>query len=224
MTTRLLSPSCIKFHQNPRINPITGSTMEPNSFSYKQLVKECGSPPGTIIPTVVRSPLLTLTSIKPIGTAFPTGGKAQVIIPTPIITRPTVIQPTLPTIIRPAFPQVMQPRIPSPTIVPQPTVFEQRPLDNDYYPQDEPNPDQFKFTATEENSAFIQATIESARNMFPSLELFIQGAESVLRDKVDIDPELMQRNRYPSFMRDATPYEIYKIYRGPEADLAQILL
>jgi len=85
--------------------------------------------------------------------------------------------------------------------------------------QDDPQPDEFKFTASPENSSFIQASIETGRLLFPSLETHIQVAEAA-----NILEEERRRGNFPSYMRDASPFEIYKIYRGEAANRAKIFL
>lgn len=133
MTQRPLSPTCLQFHQNPDINPITKSPMELESRSYLNFVRECGPPPTTNILQVQQN------------------------------------QPT---------PQVNN---------------------NNYYPQDQPQANEFKFTATPENTHYIQATIETARILYPSLELHIQAAETA-----NILGNERRRSNFASYMRDAS--------------------
>ena len=142
----------------------------------------------------------------------------------PRITHPTVprvVQPTAPTVPRitqpivPTVPRIVQPTVPT---VAQPPRVTQTVVDN-YYHQDDPRPEEFKFRATPENTEFIQTTIQTARELFPSLETHIQVAEIA-----NILTDLRRRTQYPSYMRDASPFEIYKIYEGQAAGSAREFL
>ena len=135
--------------------------------------------------------------------------------PSPKI-QPTIqpmIPPTIQPTVRPASPVV---RPASPIVRATSPVVQ--PNDN-YYPQDDPRPEEFKFRATPENSTFIQASIQTARQLFPSLETHIQVAEIA-----NVLPDLRRRSQFPSYMRDASPFEIYKIYQDEVSDNAKIFL
>ena len=412
MAYRPLSPNCIRFHQNPRVHPITGSQLVPGSQAYNDLVRECGPPPLTPYPpvtqvplqptiqlprvtttaqptiqlprattaqptiqlpqptiqlprvttaqptiqlptiqlpkptiqlpqaqirqvrggdfpaviTTVRAPTITPqiqpevaqtigrtplpprftppapqpqtrppTIIAPIVTTQPTTRPPNIVIPPanaqPVIGPAGIVQPTIrpPTITIPAitipagiaqqtfqipriqsptrtqlppigFPTVGLPAVGLPTVglpgmrlpigvdptqivglpglgllplglgdlpilpiiqVPEPErgVFPQEPVADNYYDQPDPRPEEFMIQAEPENAHFIQASIETARNLFPSFELYIQAAQNA-----NILPEYTRRGLYPSYMRDASSYEIFKIYRGNTAALARDFL
>src|SRR5690606_34287382 len=95
------------------------------------------------------------------------------------------------------------PKIPIP-IIPRPEGFIMNNripvIRGDYYPQDQPRPDEFVFMASPENSEFIQASIETGRAIYPSLETYIQVAE-----EANILPTERNREQYPSYMRNASP-------------------
>ena len=117
---------------------------------------------------------------------------------------------------------LIPPRSPGGTILPQPTYYDPTPPNiaiGPYYQQDNPRPDEFAFQATPENTHFVQATIETARQVFPNLELFIQMAENF-----GLEREYSNRALYPSYMRDASTFEIFRIYRGDTANFAERLI
>jgi hypothetical protein len=90
---------------------------------------------------------------------------------------------------------------------------------DDYYPQDEPDVNEFALTATPETSELIQASIQVGRDRYPSFEMYIQAAEHM-----EILYNGRRRNQYPSYFRDASPFEIFKIYTGEPARSARIFL
>ena len=89
---------------------------------------------------------------------------------------------------------------------------------DDYIPQDQPRAEDFNFQASPENTQFIQASIETARTLFPSLEVHIQVAR-----ELNMFPEI-RRNNFPMYLRDASPFEIYKVYRGEAINTARWFL
>ena len=203
----------------PQIPPVGNVTFP--AFLFAQPPGVQSTIPG-VQPTIPRiQPTIpgvqpTVPQIQPtVPRIQPTVPQIQPTVPRIQTTTPTVprIQTNiLPTIIRPTIPPVqtivspVQPTTPTiQTTIIQPTI---QPQDN-YYPQDDPRPEEFKFQATAENTAFIQATIQTARQLFPSLETHIQVAETV-----NVLPDLRRRSQFPSYMRDASPFEIYKIYQG----------
>ena len=93
------------------------------------------------------------------------------------------------------------------------------PQQNNYYPQDAPTAAEFKFNVPEEHQALVQASIEVARSRYPSFDLYIQAAEVA-----DVLEYLRDRRNYPSYFRDASPFEIFKIYEGAAADRARDFL
>ena len=93
------------------------------------------------------------------------------------------------------------------------------PQQGNYYQQDAPTAAEFKFNVPEEHQALVQASIEVARMRYPSFDLYIQAAEVA-----NILPDLRAREQYPSYFRDASPFEIFKIYDGPAADRAREFL
>lgn len=100
-----------------------------------------------------------------------------------------------------------------------------------YYQQDVPNADEWKFKTSPENEEYIQETIRTARRIYPPFELYIQAGESLgymeNRDTNEVESlgyTSYDRSLYPSYLRDASPYEIYKIYKGPHIDRAKNLI
>jgi hypothetical protein len=85
-----------------------------------------------------------------------------------------------------------------------------------YIIQDDPVASEFQFNASDYNSAFFQASIETSRLLHPSLEIMIQAAEAI-----NVFPELRNRNQYSSYLRDATFFEVNRIYKGPRAEAAR---
>ena len=86
------------------------------------------------------------------------------------------IRPQMPTI--PGFQPFLLPPIMGQRPHPAETgIFPERPVGNDYYNQPDPLPEEFAIEASPENTNFIQASIETARNLFPSFELYLQAAE-----------------------------------------------
>lgn len=105
----------------------------------------------------------------------------------------------------------------------------------DYYLQNIPRDDEFKFNATTENSNYIQEMIKTSRQILPSLETFIQIAE--IFESLNIKPKnefdiskdknkTVYKNRalYPSYLRNASPFEIYQVYKGKPIDYAKKLI
>ena len=187
--------------------------------------------PTTIQPAV-RPPTITIPPPNAQPIIGPAGIVQPIITMPPGITQQTIINqlPGLPRVDIPtlAIPGVLTvaPPIGLPMIgrfneppdrgrVP----FPQGPIGNEYYLQADPNPDEFRFQAAPENAHFIQASIETARNLFPSFELYIQAAEAD-----GFLQEHTRRGLYPSYMRDASPFEIYKVYRGNAAAIAREFL
>ena len=100
-----------------------------------------------------------------------------------------------------------------------------------YQRQEMPGVDDFVIRATEANSAYIQAAIETGRNVYPNLETYIQMAELIMprTDGAYYDmqgryAELINRSIYPAFLRDASPFEIFKVYQGPGIEAAILLI
>ena len=189
--------------------------------------------PAVPQPTIARPAVPQPTTARP---AVPQPTTARPTVPQPTIARPAVPQPPVPqpqaitpqgTIPQPAIarPTVPHPTIPQPVPAPQLAQRittpppERQTVADDYYPQDQPRDDEFQFNAGPENSDLIQATIQTARDVFPSLETFIRVAE-----RLDIHSELRRRSRYPSYMKDASTYEITRIYQGPAAVKARELI
>jgi hypothetical protein len=85
-----------------------------------------------------------------------------------------------------------------------------------YIIQDDPMIEEFQFQATDYNSEYFQATVETSRLLHPSLEIMIQAAEAI-----NAFPELRNRNQYSSYLRDATFFEVNRIYKGPRAEAAR---
>ena len=112
---------------------------------------------------------------------------------------------------------VTRPIIPTQENVPQPTVPQPRivPEWEDYYPQDYPTPEEFKFQALPENTEYIQSLIETGRSIFPSLETFILAAEHI-----NALPEERRRSRFPLYLKDASMFEIFQIYKRDRVEKA----
>ena len=146
------------------------------------------------------------------------------LIPIPLPQQPPAIPIPRPVIPRPQeAPAVPIPRPAATLPIPQEA---REVVTDDYYPQDQPGEDEFQFKARAENSDLIQATIRTARDVFPSLETFIRVAEEVeLQYYHGADyGHLMKRSRYPSYMKDASTYEINRIYEGLAAAHARELI
>jgi hypothetical protein len=345
MTTRPSSPKCIKFHQNPTVDPITKFPIKPTSYTYKMLVKECGAPPAAAANTPIFSP----TQVKPQagtqlpqpviqmprqGTVFPQPvtqlpqpvaqmPRQGTVFPQPVtqFPQPVIQMPRQGTVFpqpvtqmprqgtvfpqpvtqmprtgtvfpQPVtqmprtgtvFPQpviqmprqgtvfVQPPRTPSPTRIPSPPrtpipdritrgittspspsppfrqpsprardeniTFRSRNLRNiditpgqnldadGYINQPVPNPEDFAFNATPENSEYIQAAIATARDLYPSFDLIIQAAQSsdMFRETGE-NFKLARRDLYPSYFKDASTFEIFKIYKEDRALAARALI
>jgi hypothetical protein len=94
-----------------------------------------------------------------------------------------------------------------------------------YLPQDVPTADDFAITASEQNSAYIQAAIATARSLYPPFDNFIDAvnfADNQLAEKILIEP--IKKSDFPSFLEYASPFEIYKIYKGTAVLKARIIL
>src|SRR4029077_6076555 len=61
--------------------------------------------------------------------------------------------------------------------------------------------------------------ITVGRTRYPSFELYVQAAESA-----DILTERRDRSQYPAYFKDASPFEIFKVFRGTAANMAQMFL
>jgi hypothetical protein len=96
-------------------------------------------------------------------------------------------------------------------------------IDN-YQPQDQPGPADFAINATEMNSNYIQAAIQTARNLYPSFDLYIEAINHVYYNFMTEHEIRVQRSEFPSFLRDASPFEIYKVYTGPSVFKARRIL
>jgi hypothetical protein len=93
------------------------------------------------------------------------------------------------------------------------------PIGEYYFDQEQPTENDFKINATPDTTDYIQAAIETGRLIYPSFELFIQAAEAV-----NVLPSRRRRGLYPLYFKDASPYEIFKIYEGGSAALARTFL
>lgn len=83
---------------------------------------------------------------------------------------------------------------------------------DDYYPLDEPPYDDFRFEVSPENSAFIQASIKTARELYAPFDLFIQASQEIEPGNININ--FARRNHYPSYLRNSTAFEIFTIYNS----------
>ena len=95
-------------------------------------------------------------------------------------------------------------------------------INDDYYKQDIPRTEEFKFNATPENSNYIQSVIETARSIYPSFDQYI-GLGAYINAN-NYNAFNIYKSIYPSYMKDASPFEIFKIYNGPAAESARNFL
>jgi hypothetical protein len=163
---------CVKFLQNPDVDPETDMPLVKGSAEYNKWVLKCG--------------VTTLTLLPPTTVPEP--------VPTPVLEVDT----------------------------------------NQYLPQEEPTPEDFAITATSVNTDYLQAAIRTGREIYPSLDFYIQLGELLIQnaDRITVDPgyydrelgPFINRSNYPLFMRDACPLEIFKVYRGLAAEKARRLI
>jgi len=92
--------------------------------------------------------------------------------------------------------------IPELTTIPRQIVRQ----NNVYHEQNQPTLDEYQFNPTQTNTDLIQASVETARAIYAPFELYIQLAQHL--GNVEIN------GIFPSYLRDASPYEIFKIYTG----------
>ena len=90
---------------------------------------------------------------------------------------------------------------------------------NEYIQKDIPEEDDYLFLASEQNSQVIQAGIDTAREVYPSFDLYIQAAQ-----EANVLERFAIRGLYPSYFRDASPFELFKVYKGDQRDLAVYFL
>lgn len=187
----------------------------------------------TIAPTPTLPPIVTpifpLTNL-PKPTLQPMGTPNFPLTNLPKPNLPAMIAPIPPPLPTPAqgTPLLAAPNLPdfwALALAGGPTIA--TPVATTYRPQDTPTDADFAVTATPENFEYIQAAMETGREIYPSLEQYIQVAEWLqihYPHRIQLGHErLFDRSNYPSFMRDASPFEIFKVYTG-SAELGSTLI
>lgn len=231
MLNRPLSPHCQQFHQNPQVNPLTGKRIDIGGPTYRKLVSECGPPPAQPqaipqpqpFPRVIPQPL---PQPQVIPQVIPQPQPLTRITPQP---QPRVMLQPPPRVIFQHPPRVIPRPLPQPRVTPQPQPQVvtptaegelQIPAGRGQY-QNIPTPplEDFKIVATPNNLQLIQSSIETGRLYFPSFELLLQVAEFIPDAQ-----EYLDRSQWPLYLKDASTYELYRIFKGPIAERASALM
>ena len=85
---------------------------------------------------------------------------------------------------------------------------------DDYQPIDYPRREDFMVTATPKNSAFIQASMATGRDVFPPFSMYFDWARV---NDVNLPLEYTYKASYPRYLLDASIYEVFNIYNVPMA-------
>ena len=86
---------------------------------------------------------------------------------------------------------------------------------DDYQPIDYPRLEDFMVTATPKNSAFIQASMATGREVFPPFSMYLEWFLN--NDEIVLPAEYTYKASYPRYLLDASIYEVFNIYNVPMA-------
>lgn len=67
--------------------------------------------------------------------------------------------------------------------------------------------DDWQITATPQNKAFLQATLRTARETYPPFSMYVDYVVD------NAGSGRYRRSQFPSYLKDATPFEIFRLYK-----------